>query len=336
VSVAEQLSDLAEALLGAALELAEEEARAKGRMPPGRLTVMALGKLGGRELGYHSDLDLIFLYPATEPGVVDAPGQTPAHILYARLAERFLSFLQMPLREGLLYKIDTRLRPSGNQGALVTSDQGFARYHLAHADSPQTRSQLWERQALLRARLAAGDEALYARIRRDVLDPVLFGVRGDPAARTALAGEVRRMRERMENEIGKEASRGKNPKVGRGGIVDVEFAVQYLQLAHGHDHPAIRTPSTPVALRRLRETGLLRDADFAALAQGYEFHRRLATRMRIVHDYGIDYLPAGGNALAQLARRLGYHGEDPGARLLAEYAQVTDAVRAAFVSVMTP
>ncbi|MBS1110354.1 MAG: Glutamate-ammonia-ligase adenylyltransferase, partial [Anaeromyxobacteraceae bacterium] len=336
VSVAEQLSDLAEALLGAALELAEEEARAKGRMPPGRLTVMALGKLGGRELGYHSDLDLIFLYPATEPGVVDAPGQTPAHILYARLAERFLSFLQMPLREGLLYKIDTRLRPSGNQGALVTSDQGFARYHLAHADSPQTRSQLWERQALLRARLAAGDEALYARIRRDVLDPVLFGVRGDPAARAALAGEVRRMRERMENEIGKEASRGKNPKVGRGGIVDVEFAVQYLQLAHGHDHPAIRTPSTPVALRRLREAGLLRDADFAALAQGYEFHRRLATRMRIVHDYGIDYLPAGGNALAQLARRLGYHGEDPGARLLAEYAQVTDAVRAAFVSVMTP
>ncbi|MEI6224923.1 MAG: bifunctional [glutamate--ammonia ligase]-adenylyl-L-tyrosine phosphorylase/[glutamate--ammonia-ligase] adenylyltransferase [Deltaproteobacteria bacterium] len=331
-SVAEQLSDLAEALLCAALDLAEEEARAKGRMPPGRLTVMALGKLGGRELGYHSDLDLIFLYPASEPGVVDAPGQTPAHILYARLAERFLSFLQMPLREGLLYKIDTRLRPSGNQGALVTSDLGFARYHLAHADSPQTRSQLWERQALLRARLAAGDEGLYGRIRRDVLDPVLFGVPGDPAA---LAAEVRRMRERMESEIGKESTKGKNPKVGRGGIVDVEFAVQYLQLAHGHDHPAIRSPSTPVALRRLREAGLLRDGTFAALARGYEFHRRLATRMRIVHDYGIDYLPAGGNALAQLARRLGYHGEDPGARLLAEYGQVTGAVRAAFVDVMT-
>jgi glutamate-ammonia-ligase adenylyltransferase len=331
-SVAEQLSDLAEALLGAALELAEEEARAKNRAPPGRLTVMALGKLGGRELGYHSDLDLIFLYPATEPGVVDAPGQTPAHILYARLAERFLSFLQMPLREGLLYKIDTRLRPSGNQGALVTSDQGFARYHLAHADSPQTRSQLWERQALLRARLAAGDEALYARIRRDVLDPVLFGDPGDAAA---LAAEVRRMRERMESEIGKEAARGKNPKVGRGGIVDVEFAVQYLQLAHGHDHPSIRTPSTPLALRRLREAGLLGDAEHAALSLGYAFHRRLATRMRIVHDYGIDYLPAGGHALAQLARRLGYHGEDPGARLLAEYGRTTDAVRAAFVDVMT-
>ncbi len=331
-SVAEQLSDLAEALLAAALELAEEEAGAKGRLPPGRLTVMALGKLGGRELGYHSDLDLIFLYPASEPGAADAPGQTPAHILYARLAERFLSFLQMPLREGYLYKIDTRLRPSGNQGALVSSDQGFARYHLAPADGPQARSQLWERQALLRARLAAGDPALYEKVRREVLDPVLFG---RPADAAALAAEVRRMRDRMESEIGKEAARGKNPKVGRGGIVDVEFAVQYLQLVHGHEHPAVRSPSTPVALRRLREAGLLRDAAFAALSDGYAFHRRLATRMRIVHDYGIDYLPAGGHALAQLARRLGYHGEDPGARLLAEYARTTEAVRAAFDEVVS-
>jgi glutamate-ammonia-ligase adenylyltransferase len=331
-SVAEQLSDLAEALLGAALELAEEEARAKGRTPPGRLTVMALGKLGGRELGYHSDLDLIFLYPATGPGETDSPGQSTAHTLYARLAERFLSFLQMPLREGFLYKIDTRLRPSGNQGALVTSDQGFARYHLASPDGPQVRSQLWERQALLRARFAAGDAAFFDRVRREVLEPVLFGTAVD---RAALAAEVIRMRERMESEIGKEAAKGKNPKVGRGGIVDIEFAVQYLQLAHGHDHPSIRSPRTPEALRLLRGAGLLREGTYDALAQGYEFHRRLATRMRIVHDYGIDYLPAGGRALAQLARRLGYHGEDPGARLLADYGRVTEAVRAAFLDAVS-
>jgi glutamate-ammonia-ligase adenylyltransferase len=332
-SVAEQLSDLAEALLRAALELAEEEARAKGRMPPGRLTVMALGKLGGRELGYHSDLDLIFLYPATEAGGAEAPGQTGAHGLYARLAERFLSFLQMPLREGFLYKIDTRLRPSGNQGALVTSDLGFARYHLASPQSPQVRSQLWERQALLRARFAAGDASFFEKVRGEVLLPVLFGA---PVDRVALSAEVIRMRERMESEIGKEATKGKNPKVGHGGIVDIEFAVQYLQLAHGNERPSIRSPSTPEALRLLREAGLLREATYEALSQGYDFHRRLATRMRIVHDYGIDYLPAGGPALAQLARRLGYHGEDPGARLLAEYGKVTDAVRAAFLDAVAP
>jgi glutamate-ammonia-ligase adenylyltransferase len=330
-SVAEQLSDLAEALLGAALDLAEEEARAKGKMPPGRLTVVALGKLGGRELGYHSDLDLVFLYPdEAAPG---APGeaQTQTHALYVRLAQRFLSFLQMPLREGLLYKIDTRLRPSGNQGALVTSVQGFARYHRGAADSPQVRSQLWERQALLRARLAAGDEALWHRMRSEVLDPVLFRPDVD---RPAIAAEIRRMRERMEAEIGQESTKGKNPKVGRGGIVDIEFAVQYLQLAWGHEVPSIRTPSTPVALRRLRDAGLLRQPTWQDLAGAYEFHRRLATRMRIVHDYGIDYLPAGGRALAQLARRLGYHGEDPGARLLSEYERVTEAARRAFDEVL--
>jgi len=143
------------------------------------------------------------------------------------------------------------------------------------------------------------------------------------------------MRERMESEIGRESTKGKNPKVGRGGIVDIEFAVQYLQLAHGHEHPSIRSPSTPEALRLLREAGLLREGPYEALAQGYEFHRRLATRMRIVHDYGIDYLPSGGRALAQLARRLGYHGEDPGARLLADYARVTESVRAAFLDAIS-
>jgi glutamate-ammonia-ligase adenylyltransferase len=152
--------------------------------------------------------------------------------------------------------------------------------------------------------------------------------------RPAIAAEIRRMRERMEAEIGQESTKGKNPKVGRGGIVDIEFAVQYLQLAWGHEVPSIRTPSTPVALRRLRDAGLLRQPTYQDLAGAYEFHRRLATRMRIVHDYGIDYLPAGGPALAQLARRLGYHGEDPGARLLAEYERVTEAARRAFDEVL--
>lgn len=330
--VSQQLSDLADALIAAALALAEEEARAKGKSPPGRLAVVALGKLGGRELGYHSDLDLIFLYDdASAPG---APGesQTQTHALFARLAQRFLSFLQMPLREGLLYKIDTRLRPSGNQGALVTSVRGFERYHRGDPDSPQVRSQLWERQALLRARHAAGDESLWDRVRTEVLEPAIYAPAAD---RAAVAGEIRRMRERMEVELGRESSRGKNPKVGRGGIVDIEFAVQYLQLVHGHDVPSIRSPSTPVALRRLRAAGLLREPTYQALASGHEFHRRLATRMRIVHDYGIDYLPAAGPSLALLARRLGFHGEDPGARLLVTYEQITGSIRRAYEEVLS-
>jgi glutamate-ammonia-ligase adenylyltransferase len=189
------------------------------------------------------------------------------------------------------------------------------------------RSQLWERQALLRARLVAGDAGLWERIRERVIVPVVYGRRED---RAALAGEIRRMRERMESEVAQEATRGKNPKTGRGGLVDVEFAAQFLQLLHGHDHPAIRTGSTPEALTRLRAAGLLREQDHEALARGYDFLRRVELRLRIVHDYGVDHLPDRGPALAQLARRLGYFGDDPGARFQGEYARVTAAVRQAF------
>jgi glutamate-ammonia-ligase adenylyltransferase len=238
-----------------------------------------------------------------------------------------MSFLQMPLREGVLYKIDTRLRPSGNQGALVTSAEGFARYHVGGEGSPHVTSQLWERQALLRARHVGGDAALFEDIRERVLEPVVYA---PPADRAALAAEIRRMRERIEAEVGKEAARGRNPKSGRGGLVDVEFAAQFLQLAHGWAHPSIRTPSTPEALERLCDAGILREAQHAPLARGYEFLRRLELRLRIVHDYTIDHLPQAPRALAQLARRLGYGGDNPAGRLMAEYAQVTEDVRAAF------
>jgi glutamate-ammonia-ligase adenylyltransferase len=320
-SVAGQLTDLAEASLERCLALAEVEAATKGVAPPGRLCVIGMGKLGGRELGYHSDLDLIFLYPGS--------GATAGHERYPRLAQRFMSFLQMPLREGRLYQIDTRLRPSGNQGALVIGTEAFTRYHTG--DAGDVRSQLWERQALLRARHVAGDPAIFAEIHERVLLPVVYGRPEDPAP---LAAEIRRMRERMEAEVGREASRGKNPKTGHGGLVDVEFAAQFLQLAHGHAHPSIRTGSTPLALRKLRAAGLLREPDFEALAEGYDFLRRVELRLRIVHDFAIDHLPEEGAALRQLARRLGYAGPEPGTRFLADYARVTAAVRRAFDAVV--
>src|SRR6266702_4086780 len=319
--VAEQLSDLAEVSLQRCLELAETEARAKDRLPRERLCVVAMGKLGGRELGYHSDLDLIFLYRDPPAGI---------HGEHARLAQRLMSFLQVPLREGYLYKTDTRLRPSGNQGALVTSAGGFARYHTGRGGDAPVRSQLWERQALLRARFVAGDAALFDEVREAVLVPAIWT---RPADRTQLAAEIRRMRERIEAEIGKEAVRGPNPKAGRGGLMDIEFAAQFLQLAHGHAHPSVRTPSTPQALKRLREAGLLREQDFQALERGYEFLRRLDLRLRIVHDYTVDHLPQG-RGLLQLARRLGYYGDDPSARFAAEYQRVTSAVRTAFDEVV--
>jgi glutamate-ammonia-ligase adenylyltransferase len=322
-SVSTQLTDLAEVCLERCLELAEHEARAKGIAPPARLCVIGMGKLGGRELGYHSDLDLVFVYPGSAAA---------GHERYPRLAQRLMSFLQMPLREGRLYQIDTRLRPSGNQGALVIGSEAFIRYHVGEVGGAGgVTSHLWERQALLRARHVAGDGALFAELEEKAILPAVYGRREE---REVLAAEIRRMRERMEAELGREAARGYNPKTGHGGVVDVEFAAQFLQLAHGHDHPSIRTGTTPVALRRLRQAGLLREAEHAALAEGYEFLRRVELRLRIVHDFAIDHLPESGPALRQLARRLGYAGPEPGARFLADYARVTAAVRQAFEEVV--
>jgi glutamate-ammonia-ligase adenylyltransferase len=324
-AVSRQLTELAEVCLEACLDLAEAEARARGTLPDARLCVIGMGKLGGRELGYHSDLDLIFVYP----------GEATGHERYARLAQRFMSFLQMPLREGRLYQIDTRLRPSGNQGALVIGLEGFVRYHTgqAPANGPPSavRSQLWERQALLRARHVAGDAALFDEVARRAIVPAVYAPQSE---RAATAEEIRRMRERIEAEISREDSRGRNPKTGHGALVDVEFAAQFLQLVHGYEHPEIRSGSTPEALLLLRDAGLLREPVYQALASGYGFLRRVDLRLRIVHDYTVDHLPPPGPELDQLARRLGYGGPEAAARFLAEYDRVTSAVRRAFEEVV--
>jgi glutamate-ammonia-ligase adenylyltransferase len=323
--VSRQLSDLADACVAACLTLAEAEMEKRDGAPldargdRARLVVIGLGKLGGRELGYHSDLDLLFLY--------SAPGETEKRVAnhehFARVAQRLISHLGLPLREGALYRIDTRLRPSGNAGPLVVSFEALATYHSREA-------RLWERQALLKARAVAGDDALFARARAQVLEPSLFRKldRGE-AARELLA-----MRERMEREIADESGGRYNSKLGRGGLVDVEFAVQFLQLVHGAEHPRVRSSSTPQALADLLEAGLLSPQDQQPLARGYRFLRRLESRLRIVRDRSVDRVPESGRELLHLARRMGYSGPRAGEELLADYQRTAAEVRAAFLRVL--
>jgi len=317
--VSAQLSDLADACVAACLEMAAAETIKRDGPSAASLVVVGLGKLGGRELGYHSDLDLLFLY--------SGPGQTAGgrsnHEHFARIAQRLISHLTLPLREGPLYRIDTRLRPSGSAGPLVVSFDALADYHKKLA-------RLWERQALLRARPVAGDEALFERARREVLDPSLY--RPVDAAETAR--ELYGMRTRMEKEIAEETTSVANAKLGRGGLVDVEFAAQYLQLVHGEAHPGIRTPSTREALKACVREGLLAPAGFEALSRGYRFLRRLEGRLRIVRDRPIDQVPRSGRELSLLARRLGYAGPRAPLDLLADYEQATAAVREAFLRVL--
>ena len=161
--VSRQLSDLAEACVEACFATAEREIEKRDGKTGATMVVVALGKLGGRELGYHADLDLLFLYSAA--------GETEKHIShhehFARVGTKLISHLTLPLREGILYKIDTRLRPSGSAGPLCTSFDALATYHAREA-------RLWERQALLRARPVAGDFELFRRAQTHVLAPSLF------------------------------------------------------------------------------------------------------------------------------------------------------------------
>ncbi len=231
-----QLSCLADVCVRQAVQIAREELLPRFGLPwctgeggeehEAAFAIVGMGKLGGMELNYHSDLDIIFIYEG-EGETRPAPGSDPARFrpqtnqeYFARLAQRVISVLTLMTREGYVYQIDTRLRPSGNQGPLVTSFPAYRRYHEGSA-------QPWERQALIKARVVAGPEALSRRI--EEFNRAVVYERPLPEG---LRAEIYRLRGRMEAEIAREREGHFNIKTGRGGMVDVEFRVQYLSLIH--------------------------------------------------------------------------------------------------------
>jgi glutamate-ammonia-ligase adenylyltransferase len=304
--VSAQLTDLADAILEAALAVVAPPTFRKWGTPNASLAVIGLGKLGGRELTYASDLDVIFVYS----------DEGEAFEVMSRLAQRLIHALSSYLDEGRLYEIDTRLRPSGHKGALVSSLAGFRAYHAKEAA-------LWERQALIKARTVAGDRALGLEVER-LAEEVVYG--DAPVD----AQEIGRIRARMEKEIAQETAHRFDIKTGRGGLVDVEFLVQYLQLVHGPRLPALRVRATADALAALEHAGVLPADDARTLAESYAFLRRLENRLRIVHDRSIQQITDRAGELDALARRLGYHGDDVGAHLLADYRAHTERIRARY------
>ena len=305
--VSQQLSDLADATLEAALAVVAPPTFSKWGTPASSLAVIGLGKLGGRELTYASDLDVIFIYSGDEGGAFE---------IMSRLAQRLIHALSAYLDEGRLYEIDTRLRPSGQKGTLVSSLAGFRAYHAKQAA-------LWERQALIKARTVAGDRALGAEVERLAQELVYSDAAVD-------AGEIGRIRARMESELAQETAHKFNIKTGRGGLVDVEFLVQYLQLVHGRRLPSLRQRATADALAALAHEGVLPAEEARVLAESYAFLRRLENRMRIVHDRSIQEITNRPGALDGLARRLGYHGDGAGAQLFADYRAHTERIRARY------
>jgi glutamate-ammonia-ligase adenylyltransferase len=302
--------------------------------------VIAVGKLGGGDIGYGSDLDVQFVYDSSDLSEEHHPPE-----YFSRLAQRIIRLVSGPHAAG--YELDTRLRPSGSQGLLVTSLPAFARYHgvklgedpqdavTAPVGDGQTASVLssgaaWERQALLRARACAGDLELGARVIR--VAHVAAYERGEPPA-----AELHALRMRMEKELARERNGRWDIKTGRGGLLDVEFAAQWLQMRHGHD-PRVRTTDIVGALHGLRDIRVLSREQFEVLRDGYVFLRRLEQRIRIVQGAGAPaILDAGSPGLPKLARLMtvGHHPSQTASdALLAAYEGVSTAVREAYLEVL--
>ncbi|MDQ3301608.1 MAG: hypothetical protein M3619_33935, partial [Myxococcota bacterium] len=335
LAVCAELTAVAEACLDQALAIVERQLVARhGRPPPGaegaRLAVLGMGKLGGRELGYAADLDVVFVFsdPIED---ADSDGAVPLTTIewFSRCAQRLLGALRQRTPRGRLYEVDTRLRPSGTQGLLVTSLAGWRRYHAEAAA-------LWERQALIKLRPVAGDRALGAEVAR-LAEKTVYGQPGAeqnaperaPERAREIAEAILKMRARIERELG--GDRGADLKVGAGGVIDVEFAAQYLQLAHGHAHPALRTTSTVGALRAAAACRVAPERELAMLDQGYRFLRGIENRLRVVNDQPVHRLPETKQELDKLARRSGF---PDGALLRAHVERWQREIRQTFLALL--
>jgi glutamate-ammonia-ligase adenylyltransferase len=295
------LSLVAEAVLEVGLGLAWEIVAGKGRKKRLRMAVLGMGKLGGRELSYNSDLDIIFIYG----------GSADEHEFFSRLGQKVISILSVPTGEGYAYKIDMGLRPSGRSGALVTSYDAFRKYQEESA-------QVWERQALLRARVSAGDAALGNKVMESVEEYVYL----KPLPRD-FRNEINRLRARMEMELARESAKKLNIKTGRGGIVDIEFLVQMLQLKHGGEHREVRGQNTGDALTGLRDAGIIKEREYSRLMDGLYFLKKMENLLRLLHDRSINELYESD--FDKLSSEL--ETDSDGKRLRKRYIAVTNGIR---------
>lgn len=266
-------SRVAEAALTCLLPRIEAEfVRSHGRVPGCHMAILGMGKLGGGEMTATSDLDLIFVYGAAEGDVPlesmsDGPKPLPAAQYFARLSQRLINSLSAPTAEGRLYDVDMRLRPSGKAGPIAVSVRAFERYHEQDAWT-------WEQMALTRARVVAGPFQLAARI-----DKIIRSTLCRPRDTDALVLAVAEMRERMATELGTNSLW--QVKHLRGGLVDIEFIAQYLQLRHAHQRPDILSTNTRDALQKLCAAGVLPANTTDDLVQALDLWQAVQSRVRL-------------------------------------------------------
>ena len=306
------LSDVTDATLAAAVRVS----RRVHPGPPGlAFAVIGLGRLGGYEMSYPSDADVLFVY-AAPPGVPESDVTPAAHAI----AEDLRARLAAPAPDPAL-GIDADLRPEGRQGPLVRSLNAYAQYYARW-------SRVWESQALLRARFVAGDRDLGLRFEQ--LADTMRYPRGGLSREQVV--EIRRMKARVETErLPRGADPNTHTKLGRGGLADVEWAVQLVQLRHAYAVPELRLTRTLEALCAAREAGLIDKADAAAMQAGWTLAAQVRNALTLVRGRPTDQLPRHGVELAGTVQLLG--GDDPG-EFVDRYLRLTRRSRAAMERVL--
>jgi glutamate-ammonia-ligase adenylyltransferase len=304
--VTSQISYLADAIIEAAVRFARRRLEQKRGVPkrpdgrPARFVVLAMGKLGGNELNYSSDVDLIFLYDVD--GKTEAPaagggaasrGWSNAEF-FDRLAQDVVRLLSESTPLGIAYRVDLRLRPEGERGPLVRNLESAMHYY-------DVLGRTWERQAYVKARPCAGDVDL-GREFLQYLDSWIYRRYLGIADITG----IKALKRRIEQRVIREGHDARNVKAGRGGIRDVEFVIQFLQLLNGGDLPNLRVSGTLEAIAQLEACGCLTHQERTLLEENYAFFRRIEHRLQIMFDLQTHLLPNDAVEQRRLAIRLGY------------------------------
>jgi len=322
----EELSHLADACIAQALAEAAATVREAYGAPlgtPGSETgvaVVAMGKLGGDELNYSSDVDLMFVYGEDGQTAGGRVGRLASGEYFARVCRELVSLLEESTDEGYAFRVDLRLRPEGRMGPIVLSLDGYRAYY-------RERAELWERQALIKSRIAAGDATVGARF-RDLARETVYR----PGVDARVVPAIRAMKSQIDSAVRAKGGEATNVKLGRGGIREIEFIVQALQLLYGGDDSWLREANTLKAVFRLTERGYLAPDLGRLLSQAYVHLRTVEHRLQILHELQTHTLPKDAQELGRVARRVGVQG--PPARAAREFQArhraVTRAVHRAF------
>jgi [glutamine synthetase] adenylyltransferase / [glutamine synthetase]-adenylyl-L-tyrosine phosphorylase len=304
--VTEELSNLADAILDFTYRRIRARLVAQHgepRLADGSVcgfSVISLGKLGGKELNYSSDIDLMFVYSGN--GETDGPTRISNKEFCKKIANEYTALLSTYTADGLCYRVDLRLRPDGTLGEICISDEGARQYYVERARD-------WEKQMLIKARISAGESEPGAGL-LEFVEPLIYQTSLDFRAVEAVSETRQRISEKANAK--KRAKRGLDIKLTPGGIRDIEFLVQCLQRLHGGREPWVRHGGTMFALFRLRDKRLLSDTEYGRLAAAYQFLRYVEHRLQLDEDQQTHTLPPDGEALDLLARKMPPEGNgDP-------------------------